>query len=232
MVDDERVGDVALHVEEEYQRHQQTALQHEEELETQFARCLADGCHLLVVGRAEEVLCLAQDESLGLGVGYQGEHEASEQQQRDNIVACDAVWHGVACHSESSAEQLGMEEGLAGEVRLAIVFGHVHVAPRLALAVSGQMQRVGLLAPCYLRWLDIGLDGGVLLFGRCVLWQPRQHLCGRGLKVLALLCGRYRLSVFTEHYFLNMYGVRSSVNHLIVGWLIYVCRACRMACPA
>ena len=76
---------MALYVEEVNQTYEQTALQHEEQLEAQLTTCLADrgGSSVRL---SEEVSRLSQHEVFALGEGECAEHKAGEQQHGDDVV--------------------------------------------------------------------------------------------------------------------------------------------------
>ena len=124
---------------------------------------------------------------LRLSVGQGSYDETAQQQQRDNVVASNAVGHGVASNALSSAKHIGVKERLARKIRLAVIFRQTDITKAFAHRLPRQVQGVGALAPGDIRRLDMRLHGRVLLCGRSVTWQPRQHLPYRRLPGARLL---------------------------------------------
>ena len=109
LLDDECISDGYLRVDEVSDGHQKTGLHHEEQLEAHLRTGFRDNGGSLAL-RAEESLCLADDEVLRLGECNACQHKAQEQQRGDEVITCHRIRHRVARHSQSSTLQLWMEE--------------------------------------------------------------------------------------------------------------------------
>ena len=147
----------------------------------------------------EEVSELEEEES-GRASHTQHEHQNAEEECGcENVVGTYGIWHGVACYAVSSALQFAVQEAVACEEAVLVIFWQRFHLRLQFLALIWTQYGIHLHRPVACRGLVDGVRGRI--------FSNLQH----GLRLFILL----RLRFFCRRLlYVMLYGIRL-LNHVM-----------------